>query len=163
MGDFGGQLAMITSANLFAGLGVSARTLSPATRQADDFLALLQAQLGKSGGNDPGVPDSDPVKSTSYGVRPGSYIKPMYLGVPIELEPPADSGSQPGPDGVPTDVNSKPLELGAPTVTEPPVDVATTPGPDGEPAELGAPASVGVSEDVADIDLGAPTEEILKA
>jgi hypothetical protein len=151
---------MITSMNLFTGLGVSPPTLSPATRQADDFLALLQAELGKSGGNDLGVPDSNPVKPTSYGVPSGSYVKPMYLGVPIALEPPAGEASKPGPDGVPTDVDSKPLALGAPTVTEPPADVANPPGPDGVPVEVDAPIA---AEAGGEIDLGAPTEEMVKA
>jgi hypothetical protein len=151
---------MITSTNLFTTLGASApMTVSPATRQADDFLALLQAELGKSGGSDLGAPDSTPVKPTAYGAPTpmGSYIKPMYLGVPIDLEPPDDEASKPGPDGVPTDVNGKPTVLGAPIATEPPIAEV----PKGAPTEVDGPAVV--AEEAADIDLGAPTDEILKA
>jgi hypothetical protein len=149
---------MITSTNLFTTLGVSASTLSPATRQADDFLALLQAELGKSGGSDLGAPDSIPVKPTAYGAPTpmGSYIKPMYLGVPIDLEPPAEDASKPGPDGVPTDMNTKPVSWGVPIVTEPPVAEV----PKGVPTEMDEPI---MAEDGGSIDLGAPTDEILKA
>jgi hypothetical protein len=144
---------MITSTNLFTGLGVSAPTLSPATRQADDFLALLQSELGKSGGNDAGVPDSTSIKPTVYGAPSGSYIKPMYLGVPIDLlDPPATKADNPTPDGVPTDMNTKPKASGE---IEPPADVATTTTPDGVPVELDAPIA---AEEGGTIDLGAPTE-----
>ncbi len=144
---------MITSTNFFTSLGVSAPTLSPATRQADDFLALLQSELGKSGGSDGDVPDSNSIKPTAYGAPSGSYIKPMYLGVPIDLlDPPADETSKPKPDGVPTDMNTKPTASGE---TEPPADVATNPGPDGAPVELDAPVP---AEGGGIIDLGAPTE-----
>jgi|EndMetStandDraft_8_1072994.scaffolds.fasta_scaffold690272_1 hypothetical protein len=144
---------MITSTNFFTSLGVSAPTLSPATRQADDFLALLQSELGKSGGSDGDVPESNSIKPTAYGAPSGSYIKPMYLGVPVDLlDPPADEASKPNPDGVPTDMNTKPI---ASSETEPPVDVATTPTPDGVPVQVDAPV---VAEGAGMIDLGAPTE-----
>jgi hypothetical protein len=77
----------------------------------------------------------------------------MYLGVPVDLlDPPAVEASKPGPDGVPTDMNTKPV---ASREIEPPVDVATTPTPDGVPVQLDAPVA---GEYGGIIDLGAPTE-----
>jgi hypothetical protein len=94
----------------------------------------------------------------AYGVPSGSYIKPMYLGVPIDLlDPPADKTSNPAPDGVPTDMNTKPTASGE---IEPPADVARAPKPDGVSVELDAPV---VAEGGGMIDLGAPTETTTQA
>jgi hypothetical protein len=132
-------LALITSTNLFSSLEVSAAITAPATRQTGDFLALLQAEIGKSSNS--GAPVLNPGKPMSYGAPTGSYIKPMSPGVPVDLDPPVNEAKKPMSHGVPTVSDTKPMSHGVPT-------------------ELDEQIAVG-EEASSELDLGAPTNNTL--
>jgi hypothetical protein len=129
---------MIEATNLLNMLGAQApRTASPATRQSDDFLALLQSELGKPDGNNLGAPETSPIKSVTFGQQSHGYIKPMSLGLPDDWQPPADgqkdTASYVAP---PSTADTKPISLGAPDGdAKLPVEEVTKPMSWGAPVE----------------------------